>query len=663
MKFVCHACAARYYIDDAKVAGKVLSIRCKRCSAMIAVRDPALPAAHAPVGARRATQSLAAVTHAHDAHADEHVQADEAEVEAWHYSINGETFGPYSEDELVARYQSGTIGDETYVWRPGYTEWLPAIEVPVFESAIEAGRTQRQRRGTPRTQNLDLADVLSALSAAGPSGAPAVVATDPGGALSTTLREAPTPLETLEPTAPPMPSTEPDASIAAPEARLSANRPADGVDDASSATPAETAVAPRVWPADAPTIEQTAPPSAEAPPEADASGDSTSESTPIDSPAVVAAAPASVGEGAVRDAAIAEFGPHPQHDVPLSSVRRAIPAAVVRAEPDPQQFLPTAEEQERLSFGAIALTDHGHAPLVDSHHGHHEPAPRGSKLPIVIGGLIAAVVIGAVVWSITRPEPIAAVADGTLAAAAAASGTGAVAGADAGLTDVEPVPRAAPSAATVQVAVLRTSRVVANAFVEARESAAAIASQGAVTNAVSALRYVEEPTVILAAAEEPEEADRRPAVASSGHAVTAVAPPSPGRVALPTATARGTQGIYGQLGSSAAAPVPTVDPSLAEPEAASGPSAEHFANGLRTFVESSIQRCHQRQVTEEGSMPAARVEVELTVQPNGRVSEVSVGRQLFDTTFDRCLQGHRERWSFGPFAGEAVTLQKTYVLQ
>ena len=47
----------------------------------------------------------------------------------------------------------------------------------------------------------------------------------------------------------------------------------------------------------------------------------------------------------------------------------------------------------------------------------------------------------------------------------------------------------------------------------------------------------------------------------------------------------------------------------------------------------------------------------------GRVSDVTVDRSLRDSAFDRCLQTRRERWSFPPFEGDAVTLDKTYLLQ
>src|SRR5215470_7442646 len=42
MKFQCDRCKTRYSIADEKVRGKILKIRCKTCSTIINVRDPAI---------------------------------------------------------------------------------------------------------------------------------------------------------------------------------------------------------------------------------------------------------------------------------------------------------------------------------------------------------------------------------------------------------------------------------------------------------------------------------------------------------------------------------------------------------------------------------------------------------------------------------------------
>ncbi len=47
----------------------------------------------------------------------------------WHYSVDGQTFGPLNEADLDARVQSGALAPTVYVWREGMPNWLPYNEV------------------------------------------------------------------------------------------------------------------------------------------------------------------------------------------------------------------------------------------------------------------------------------------------------------------------------------------------------------------------------------------------------------------------------------------------------------------------------------------------------------------------------------------------------
>ena len=147
MKFVCDSCRSRYEIADEKVAGKSLQIRCRNCGHLIRLSAPALAVAPS-VGS---------------------ALGNDAAAVAWHYSINGEVFGPYSEDELVDRFQDGRLGDEAYVWQALFAEWKPAIEVPVFSSAIAVGRRSQLRQRAPKTVQLEAGDLTNFMAAAQPS--------------------------------------------------------------------------------------------------------------------------------------------------------------------------------------------------------------------------------------------------------------------------------------------------------------------------------------------------------------------------------------------------------------------------------------------------------------------------------------------------------------
>lgn len=146
MKFVCDSCRSRYEIADEKVAGQTLNIRCRNCGYMIRLTAPAKGVAQA-VPAPQSSETAA----------------------AWHYSVNGETFGPYSEDELIERFQDGRVGDEAYIWQSSFPEWKPAIEVPVFATAISVGRRSQQRQRAPKTMQLDAAELGNLIAATQPS--------------------------------------------------------------------------------------------------------------------------------------------------------------------------------------------------------------------------------------------------------------------------------------------------------------------------------------------------------------------------------------------------------------------------------------------------------------------------------------------------------------
>lgn len=188
MKFVCDKCKTKYSIADEKVRRKVLKIRCKNCANIIVVRDPsrregdslegdsfkgdrgvatrgtdALEQAFdgafsspAPAPAPRARRGssgfrpLAAVARASapELVADEFVDEDEAErtrlsgsmetyrpgdepEDEWYLTVDAHQFGPMSFEELGSRVKRGEArGDDAYVWRDGFDDWIDVARVP-----------------------------------------------------------------------------------------------------------------------------------------------------------------------------------------------------------------------------------------------------------------------------------------------------------------------------------------------------------------------------------------------------------------------------------------------------------------------------------------------------------------------------------------------------
>ncbi len=129
MKIVCDACQAKYSISDDKVQGKVFKIRCKKCSNIIVVRGGAgAEQAPAPVQEKE--------TRVYDYGYEGGEQpADDA---VWHVVINSDQVGPMSAGEVQQRFSAGEIDAETYIWREGFADWLPLVQVDVF-AALAAG--------------------------------------------------------------------------------------------------------------------------------------------------------------------------------------------------------------------------------------------------------------------------------------------------------------------------------------------------------------------------------------------------------------------------------------------------------------------------------------------------------------------------------------------
>lgn len=66
----------------------------------------------------------------------------------WYYSQNNERHGPISETELADLQQTGTITEETLVWREGWNDWRrfadanlsPAVAAEGLDACVECGK-------------------------------------------------------------------------------------------------------------------------------------------------------------------------------------------------------------------------------------------------------------------------------------------------------------------------------------------------------------------------------------------------------------------------------------------------------------------------------------------------------------------------------------------
>ena len=143
MKFYCDNCQTKYSIADEKVRGKVLKVRCKKCSHVITVREP-----DAPSGAG-SSRSRASSTNARNRQGASTSSPDRSTPQLeWHYSVNGQSFGPLSERELASKFASGELGDATYVWNETFSDWKPARSVADFATALNKAQDVRPSKNT-----------------------------------------------------------------------------------------------------------------------------------------------------------------------------------------------------------------------------------------------------------------------------------------------------------------------------------------------------------------------------------------------------------------------------------------------------------------------------------------------------------------------------------
>jgi predicted Zn finger-like uncharacterized protein len=121
MKITCQSCQAKYTIADEKVLGKIVKIRCKKCSATIVVNgsDPS----GAPTYGASETAGVGA-----------------GQDEGWTVNVGDGDQRTMTDAEIVAAYQTGVIGVETFCWKDGMSDWLPLREIETLFQACSGGR-------------------------------------------------------------------------------------------------------------------------------------------------------------------------------------------------------------------------------------------------------------------------------------------------------------------------------------------------------------------------------------------------------------------------------------------------------------------------------------------------------------------------------------------
>lgn len=240
MKILCQSCAAKYTIADDKVVGKVIKIKCKKCSSTIVVNgnDPATFAQQGALETAADEQATKLFTQQNGA-GDGAMAANE-----WTVSVADDDQRTLTTDQIVEGYRAGQIPGDAFVWRDGMGDWLPLVNVPELMALM--GGAAAAPAYAPAAPAPAAFESTAALPV-GAYGAPAYDANGGYGAPAHSPAPAPEPMAAA-PYAPPAAAPAP-APAAAPAARRAGGRGGDlfggGGGGMAAATQAATQVGER----------------------------------------------------------------------------------------------------------------------------------------------------------------------------------------------------------------------------------------------------------------------------------------------------------------------------------------------------------------------------------------------------------------------------------
>ena len=187
MRFSCDACNAQYMISDEKVGPNGVKVRCKKCGHIILVKRAAEATAVAPTPEAPAAPPggdgldaelglafdkvlgetpppagdlpAAPPSAASGPSPGESAPPGEALPPAgpgseWYVAVEDQQVGPLAAPAVKGRWESGEIGPDTLVWKPGLDDWKPLSQVPELQRFLSpvprpAGRPRASARPPP----------------------------------------------------------------------------------------------------------------------------------------------------------------------------------------------------------------------------------------------------------------------------------------------------------------------------------------------------------------------------------------------------------------------------------------------------------------------------------------------------------------------------------
>ncbi|HEY6723433.1 MAG TPA: zinc-ribbon domain-containing protein [Polyangiaceae bacterium] len=144
MKVTCESCGSKYTIKDDKVRGKRVKIRCKGCKSPIVVDGLSIDGSSASSDSENAP----AYSDVPDAPDDTGLASAQAAfpgaaplgaaVERWSVNLSETDSRDMTTDEIVAAWRSGVVTDDAYIYKPGFDDWKPILEVPELARLVTA---------------------------------------------------------------------------------------------------------------------------------------------------------------------------------------------------------------------------------------------------------------------------------------------------------------------------------------------------------------------------------------------------------------------------------------------------------------------------------------------------------------------------------------------
>ncbi len=127
MRIVCEKCQAKYFISDDKIVSRTVRLTCRKCGEVITMRVDE----DASGAEKQSKWKTSAINTPRKAN---------AETPGWYYSHNGESFGPFTPEELIEKIQSpqvNPVAEQCYVWHRSLGAWKPLVQVEPFSTAIQ----------------------------------------------------------------------------------------------------------------------------------------------------------------------------------------------------------------------------------------------------------------------------------------------------------------------------------------------------------------------------------------------------------------------------------------------------------------------------------------------------------------------------------------------